>query len=151
MYSDTHGCQTVQLPAVADARRNGTEAVPIFHTELSQKNRIIKALGSVSQIPRVDEESLSRYYEHLREQLCFPFPAHFPKPMNSEEEDEFRCTVLGLLDPQEYMGDGFDGIFSKTKKGKYEINLPLIDLYLPEDSFGFQLIDDYWYRFWNWR
>ena len=32
-----------------------------------------------------------------------------------------------------------------------EITLPLIDLYLPEDSFGFQLIDDYWFWFWNWR
>jgi hypothetical protein len=30
-----------------------------------------------------------------------------------------------------------------------ESNLPLIDLYFPEASFGFQLIDDYWYWFWN--
>ena len=26
-----------------------------------------------------------------------------------------------------------------------------IDLYLPEDCFSFQLIDDYWYWFWCWR
>jgi hypothetical protein len=71
--------------------------------------------------------------------------------MDSEEEDEFRCTVLDLLDPAKHLGDEFDGIFCKTSKGKYEINLPLIDLYLPEDSFNFQLIDDYWYWFWNWR
>lgn len=25
------------------------------------------------------------------------------------------------------------------------------DLYLPEDSFSFHLIDDYWHWFWNWR
>ena len=47
--------------------------------------------------------------------------------------------------------DGFDGIFCRTSKGEYENNLPLIDLYLPEDSFGFQLTDDYWFWFWNWR
>jgi len=31
------------------------------------------------------------------------------------------------------------------------VNLPLIDLYLPEESQDFQLIEDYWYWFWSWR
>jgi len=151
MYSDTHGCQTLQLPAVADARRNDTKAVPIFHTELSQKNRIIKALGSASDIPRVQEEPLFRYYKYLTEHLGFPFIAHFPKPMNLQEEDDFCCIALMLLDPAKHLGGGFDGILCKTRKGTYEITLPLFDLYLPEDSFGFQLIDDYWFWLWNWR
>jgi hypothetical protein len=86
-------------------------------TRTQPKNRIIEALGSGSHIPRVDEEPLSRYYKYLTEHLCFPFIAHFPKPMNSEEEDEFRCTVLELLDPAKHLGDGFDGIFCKTSKG----------------------------------
>ena len=89
----------MQLPAVADARRNGAKAVPKSRAELSQKNRIIEALGSVSHTPRVEEEPLFRYYTYLTEHLDFPFIAHFPKPMNSEEEDEFCCTVLMLLDP----------------------------------------------------
>ena len=110
------------------------------------------ALGSVGHIPRVGEDKpLARYYKYLTEHLRFPFLAHFPKPMNSEEEDEFRCTVVELLDPAKHVGDGFDGIFCNIHKGIYEINLPLIDLYLPEDSFSFQLLDDYWYWFWNWR
>jgi len=146
-----HGGKTMQLLAFADARRNGTEAVPNSRTELNQKNRIIKALGSVSHIPRVQEEPLFRYYRYLMDHLRFPFIAHFPKPMNSEEEDDFCCTVLWLLAPAKHMGDGFDGIFCNTRKGTYEITLPLIDLYLPEDSFGFQLIDDYWFWLWNWR
>ena len=75
----------------------------------------------------------------------------FPKPMNSKEEYEFCCTVLELLDPATHLGDELDGIFCKTRKENYENDLPLIDLYLPEDSFGFQLIDDYWFWFWNWR
>ena len=151
MYSNTHGCETMQLPAVADARRNGIKAAPKFRTELNQKNRIIEALGCVSDIPRVQEETLFRYYKYLTEHLRFPFIAHYPKPMNSEEEDDFCCIVLMLLDPTKHRSDGFDGIFCKTRKGTYEIALPLIDLYLPEDSFGFQLIDDYWFWFWNWR
>ena len=71
--------------------------------------------------------------------------------MNLEEENEFRCTVVELLDPAKHLGDVFDGIFCNIHKGIYEINLPLIDLYLPEDSIRFQLIEDYWYWFWNWR
>jgi len=141
----------MQLTAVADAHRNDISAARKSRTELNQKNRIIEALGSESHIPRVHEESLSRYYEYLAEHLRLPFIAHFPKPMNSEEEREFRCTVLKLLDPAKHLGDAFDGILCSTRKGKHELNLPLIDLYLPEDSFSFQLIDDYWFWFWNWR
>ena len=139
------------LATVSDVHWNDPKVVPESYPKLTRKDRIINALGSVSHIPRVDEDLLSRYYEYLMERLCFPFIAHFPKPMNSQEEDDFRCTVLELLDPAKHLGDIFDGIFSKTTKGLYEITLPLIDLYLPEDSFSFQLIDDYWYWFWNWR
>ena len=117
MHSDTHGCKTMQLPAIADTRRNDAKAVPKSHTELSQKNRIIEALGSVSHIPRVDDEPLFRYYTYLTEHLDFPFIAHYPKPMNSEEEDEFCCIVLMLLDPAKHLGDELGGIFCKTRKG----------------------------------
>ena len=141
----------MHLATVVDARRSGRKVVAESYRELSQKDRIIEALGSVTHIPRVHEESLSRYYKYLTEHLCFPFIAHFPKPMNSKEEDEFRCTVLNLLAPGEHLGDGFEGVFCNIHKGIYEITLPLIDLYLPEDSFSFQLIDDYWYWLWNWR
>ena len=120
-------------------------------SQLTRQNRIIKALGSGSHIPRVEDKLLSRYYTYLTEHLCFPFIAHSPKPMNSQEEEDFRCAVLELLDPANDSYDEFDGIFCKTSKEKFEINLPLIDLYLPEDTFGFQLIDDYWFWFWNWR
>jgi len=40
--------------------------------------------------------------------------------------------VLELLDPSKYICDEFDGIFCKTRKGKYEINLPLTELRYPK-------------------
>jgi hypothetical protein len=119
--------------------------------EPDQKHRIMAALGSESQLPSVNEESLSRYYQYLSANLPFPFFAHFPEPTNAREEKEFRCVVVELLDPAQHVGDEFDGIFCKTCKGKYEVNLPLIDLYLPEDDRISELIEDYWYWFWNWR
>jgi hypothetical protein len=137
------------LTTTAVAHRNGTKVVSEFCPELNRSDRIIEAFGSV--IPRVQEESLARYYEYLKEHLGFPFLAHFPKPMNSEEDDEFRCTVLKLFGPAKSSDDGVDGLYCKTRKGIYELNLPLIDLHLPEDSFRFQLIEDYWYWLRNWR
>ena len=141
----------MQLLTTAVTYRNRITFVPESCPELNQKGRIIEALGSVSHIPMVGEEPLSRYYKYLTEHLGFPFTAHYPKPVNSEEEDEFRCTVLDLFDPAKHLGNRFDGIFSKTSKGKYEINLPLIELEVSDDSPNFQFIEDYWYWFWNWR
>jgi len=100
---------------------------------------------------RVDEATLSTYYRYLSANLSLPFVAHFPKPSSPQEDAEFRCIVLELLDPVKHLGNPLDGIFCKTRKGRYEVNLPLIDLYLPEESPDFQLIEDYWYWFWNWR
>ncbi len=110
------------------------------------------ALGLTSgPLLKVDEETLSRYYRYLSARLPLPFAAHYPAPKNAREAVALRCTVTELLDPAVHLGDGFDGIFCKTRKGGYEINLPLIELDLPEDSPAFRLIDDFWYWFWNWR
>ena len=139
------------MATVADAPRSGLKVVPKPCPERNQRDRILEALGSVSHIPRVHEEPLSRYYKYLTKHLGFPFLAYYPKPATFEEEDEFRCTVMELLDPTKCLGDGFDGLLCKTRKGKYELNLPLIELHLSEDSFRFQLIEDYWFWSWNWR
>jgi hypothetical protein len=121
-------------------------------SELDREQRIMRALAvRKGSIPRVDEATLSTYYRYLSANLSLPFAAHFPEPSSPQEEADVRCLVLELLDPVKYLGDGFDGIFCKTRKGCYEVNLPLLDLYLPEESPDFQLIEDYWYWFWNWR
>jgi hypothetical protein len=122
------------------------------HRQADQKQRIRIALGAKNErLPTVDEKALSRYYRYLSANLVLPFAAHFPKPTTAEEQTEFCCTVVSLIDPTKYLGDGFDGIFCKTRKGEYELNLPLIDLYLPENSRNGQLIEDYWFWLWNWR
>ena len=94
---------------------------------------------------------MARYHAYLSANLSLPFTAYYPQPMNAQEKTQFRCTVLELLDPTQYLGDEFDGIFCKTRKGNFEVNLPLIELHVPHDSPDFQLIEDYWYWFWNWR
>ena len=110
------------------------------------------ALGpTTGGVPKVDEKSLSRYYRYLTARLSFPFTAYYPEPTTTLEEVRHRCVVMELLDPVTDTRDEFGGIFCKTHKGRYEINLPLIELEIPHGSPNFQFIEDYWYWFWNWR
>jgi hypothetical protein len=136
---------------LTDVQGTGLNAVPQARTPDCRNDRIKAALGVRGPLPKVDEETLSRYHAYLSAQLTLPFVAHYPQPTNAREDREFRCTVVELLDPATDMGDLIDGIFCKTRKGKYEINLPLIELEVPEGNTNVQLIDDFWYWFWNWR
>jgi len=142
----------MQLTTVVDAHRNGIQVVHESCRELNQKDRIVEALGLLGEhLPSVDEETLSRYYTYLTARLSFPFTAYYPEPTTTLEEVRHRCTVVELMDPANDICDEFGGIFCKTRKGKYEIILPLIELEIPQGSPNFQFIEDYWYWFWNWR
>jgi hypothetical protein len=121
---------------------------------LSQRDRagqIRAALGSRWRLPKVDEVTLTRYYRYLNERLSFPFTAWYPEPANSREERDYRCTVVQLIDPVTGLGDEFDGIFCKARRGKYERNLPLIELELSPSDPNYLLVENYWDWFWHWR
>jgi hypothetical protein len=152
-YVLIHGGHTmVLLTPVADAHCDGVKVVTRSRQRDDQRDRIIEALGPLGDhLAGVDEKTLSRYYRYLTARLSFPFTAHYPAATTSLEDQQDRCTVLELLDPIIDMCDEFDGIFCKTQKGKFEINLPLIELEIPQDSPNFELIEDYWFWFWNWR
>ena len=139
------------MATITDVPHNGLKVVPEFLPGRNQKDRIIGVLGSAGHIPKVNKELHSRYYKYLMECLRFPFTAHYPEPTTALEEVQYRCIVLELLDPARFFGGEFDGIFCKTCKGKCDVNLPLIELEVPDDSPNFQLIEDYWYWFWNGR
>jgi hypothetical protein len=114
--------------------------------------RIRAALGlPCDPLPRVDDEALYRYYEFLSAHLSLPLTAYYPAPDTPREEREFRCEVLELIDPRKYLGDPFDGLYCRTRKGRYTLNLPLFELEIPSDDVNFELIEDYWYWFWNWQ
>jgi hypothetical protein len=117
-----------------------------------QIGRIRAAFGQTGDgLPKVNRDTLARYYSYLSVNLSLEFTAYYPQPMNARERTDFRCRVLELLDPTQHLGDEFDGIFCRTRKGDFEVNLPLIELQIPDDSSDFQLIEDYSFWFWNWR
>ena len=140
------------LATIADVNWNDLKVVTEPCPEPDQRERILEALWPLGEhLPSVDQETLSRYYKYLTVRLSFPFAATYPEPKTLLEEVQHRCTVVELLDPAKDICDEFDGILCKTRKGKYEITLPLIELEIPQDSPNFQFIEDYWYWFWNWR
>ncbi len=140
------------LATITDDQGHGLKVAAQSRSEPGQRERILEALWPLGdQLPRVDEETLSRYYRYLTARLSLPFAATYPEARTALEERQHRCTVVELLDPVNDICDEFDGIFCKVRKGKYEINLPLVELVVPEESPNFQLIEDYWYWFWNWR
>ena len=83
--------------------------------------------------------------------LSLPFAVWYPEPTLAEEDGEYPCTVVELIDPASGLGDEFDGIFCKVRKGSYERDLPLLELELPPEDPNFQLVEDYWDWFWHWR
>ena len=140
------------LTTCTNTAPNEWAVVTGFSSNDRQRRRILAAIGGDgAQLPLVDEETMFRYFEYLSKNLSLPFTAHYPEPKNPLEQDQFECTALELLDPSQFVGDPFDGIFCKTQKAGFEVNLPLIDLEVSEDSPEFQMIEDYWYWFWNWR
>ena len=142
----------MSIPTITETNWNGLQLPAVSSPGADQTERILAALGLTADgLPKVDQDTLARYYAYLSANMSLPFTAYYPQPTNAQEKTQFRCTVLELLDPTQYLGDEFDGIFCKTRKGNFEVNLPLIELHVPHDSPDFQLIEDYWYWFWNWR
>ena len=142
----------MSLTVAGAAHWNGLRVVTESYPKPNQRDRIVEALGLLGERSSgVDGETLCRYHTYLSAKLSSPFTAYYPEPTNSREKTQFHCTVLELLDPAQHLGDEFDGIFCKTRKGKYEVNLPLVELHVPHDNPDFQLIEDYGHWFWNWR
>ena len=120
--------------------------------EKTQKDRILAALGSLGDLsPHVGAETILRYYRYLAANLAFPFTAYYPLPKTSQEEVQYRASVVELLDPRKHVGGEFDGLLCKVRKGQCELHLPLTELNVLEGDPNSQLIEDYLCWFWRWR
>ena len=119
----------------------------------------------------VDEQSLTRYYDYLAARLELPFVAYYPSPGKKGDSPHlperpegccaqmgtvpflaaYRCEVIELLDPRTDICDEIDGLYCRTRKGKFIVNLPLVELTVLPPSSNIELLDDYEYWFWHWR
>ena len=117
-----------------------------------RRKRILAVLGvSRSQNLRVEPQSLARYYDFLAAQLELPFMVCYPRPSTPAQAAKDRCEVIELLDPRTDLCDEFDGIYCRTRKGRFVVNLPLVELTVVTPGKNLELLDDYEYWFWHWR
>jgi hypothetical protein len=128
-----------------------------------RRKRILAALGLPSprvagRQPnlRVDEETLTRYFDYLAARLELPFVVYYPPPSRAAGHLRSgaaadRCEVIELLDPRTDLCDEIDGLYCRTRKGKFIVNLPLVELTVLPPSKNLELLGDYEYWFWHWR
>ncbi len=118
----------------------------------ARRQRILTALGlPAGQDLRVSEESLASYYDYLATHLQLPFSACYPRPATPVHAAADRCQVIALLDPRTDICDEFDGIYCQTRKGRFLVNLPLVELTVTPPGANIELLADYEYWFWHWR
>ena len=91
------------------------------------------------------------YYDYLAAHLELPFVACYPRPSSPAHAAVDRCEVIELLDPRTDLCDEFDGIYCQTRKGRFLVNLPLVELTVLRPSKNLELLADYEYWFWHWR
>jgi hypothetical protein len=120
--------------------------------DAERRRRILAALNlPASRDLRVNEESLGRYYDFLSARLELPFMAYYPRPTTPAEAAVDRCEVIALLDPRTDICDEFDGLYCQTRKGRFRVNLPLVELTVLPPNKNIELLGDYEYWFWHWR
>jgi hypothetical protein len=117
-----------------------------------QESRIRTALGLAhGPLPEVRSEWLHRYYEYLVANLSLPFDAECAEDISGYRQGVSGITVVALLHPDEHAKHEEFGLLCRARRAAQEIEVPLADVELREDTQNYRLIEDYWYWFWNWR
>jgi len=119
-----------------------------------RRKRILTALGLTSKRQpdlRVDEQTLVSYFDYLAARLKLPFVAYYPSPSSPSAAEADSCEVIELLNPRKHLCDEIDGLYCRTRKGKFLVNLPLVELTVLQPGTNLELLQDYEYWFWHWR
>jgi hypothetical protein len=117
-----------------------------------QELRVLAALGLPhGPLPEASNGWLRRYYEYLVGNLALPFDAEYAEDVLGYRRVVSAITVIALLHPDEDGRHEKFGLLCRARRGTQEIEVPLADVELGEQSQNYRLIEDYWYWFWNWR
>lgn len=106
-------------------------------------------LGATDPVPLVRRNALWAYHIHLARFLSFPFRASHCEEMEPLVFDG-SVFVTGLCDPVRTPLDSTTGILCEVVY-RNKLRLPLALLKVDPRDPNCQMIDDYWYWFWNCR
>jgi hypothetical protein len=122
---------------------------PLNRDDQDDRIRSVFGLTSDDPLPESDEESLRAYYKFLTAKLSFPFEAKYSPQRLGFGAKTHAITVLGLLNPEEFPGDGH-GLFCQVRRDQELIEIPLTEVEACKGSQNHKLIKDYTVWFVNW-
>ena len=113
------------------------------------EDRLRAALGVTTDdaVPLVEKATLLKYFEYLKANLVFPFPATYSHH-DGKRRIFHTVSVIGLSD--EFPIEDEYGLVSKVKDGKEEWEVPLLLLEVSKDDPNSQLLTDYRWWFTEW-
>jgi hypothetical protein len=108
----------------------------------NHEDRIRAALGITTDdvVPFVEQDTLRHYYEHLKANLSFPFPATYWHH-DGKRRTVHRISVVGLS--KEFPIDDEYGLMCDVKNGEEQWEVPVLLLEVSEKDRTHQLIEDY--------
>jgi len=130
-------------------RSNNVVTNALSMNDQDDRIRAVFELTSDDPLPETDDESLATYYKYLADKLSFPFEATYSFETRPFQSKTFSVTVLGLLDPDDFPGDGY-GLFCQARRDRQRNELPLTEVEVGKGNPSRRLVSDYSYWFVNW-
>ena len=84
---------TMSISTTTEMNWSGLHLAAVCSPGTNQTERIMAALGpATGGLPKVDEDTLARYYAYLSANLSLPFTAYYPQPANAQEKTSFAVA-----------------------------------------------------------
>ncbi len=119
---------------------------PLSMNEPEDRIRIALGLTGDDPLPKANEQTQQKYFDYLKVHLRFPFGAEYYPATAIGPSKSGVVTVLGFADRPL---DQKEGIVCNARKGKHEVQVPLVGLHVDEDDPNFQAVEDYTYWMWE--
>jgi hypothetical protein len=119
---------------------------PLSMDVADDRIRMVFGLTSDDALPKTDEHAQQQFFDYLKANLSFPFKAEYWPTTAIGPDEGGKITVLGFSDPPL---DREAGIVCRARKGKQEVQVPLLGLQVNEDDPNAQHVEDYTYWLWD--
>jgi hypothetical protein len=113
------------------------------------EDRLRAALGVTTDdaVPFVEKPTLLKYFEYLKVNLAFPFPASYSHH-DGKRQVFHNVLVVGMSD--EFPIEDEHGLVCKVKGDQEEWDVPLILLEVSKNDRNHQVVEDYHWWFAEW-
>jgi hypothetical protein len=119
---------------------------PLSMDDPDDRIRIVFGLTGDDGLPKADEQMQQRFLGYLKTHLSFPFQASYWPVSDLGPSEGSKVAVLGFADPPL---DPEQGIVCEARRGKKEVQVPLVELLMEEGNPNCQYVEDYTHWLWE--